>query len=245
MAKRKLPRLLIDPTQILFARDLLEYDELGMLFEALGEYLINGLLPDADAHAKAWNVCFNQMREVIDRDAAAYAEKCETNRRNRQKAIQEMYERPESETINDDRQRQSTTVNDRSQKATNVAEIVTNTPKMAPNTTQRNLIEEVGGNKPASPAPPPSEMQTLRENHQRAEQLIRRFGLPDNDPTLEAVLEDAEAHGWDKLEAALQTAALHNSRQKISVVFYRSILTAEPRREPTNVRDPYANFAEF
>lgn len=98
----------------------------------------------------------------------------------------------------------------------------------------------------APPAPPASEMQMLRENHQHAEQLIRRFGLPDNDPTLEAVLEDAQAHGWDRLEAALQTAALSNSRQKISVVFYRSILTAEPRKEQTNARaDPYANYERF
>lgn len=98
----------------------------------------------------------------------------------------------------------------------------------------------------ATSAPPATEMQTLRENHQHAEQLIRRYGLPDNDPTLDAVLEDAEVHGWERLEAALQEAALSNSRQRISVKFYRSILTAEPRKEQVHARaDPYANFERF
>lgn len=95
----------------------------------------------------------------------------------------------------------------------------------------------------ASPAAPPaSEMMQRISNHQHAEQLIRRYGLPDSDPTLEAVLEDAEAHGWEKLEAALS-----NSRQKISVMFYRSILTDEPRKEQPNARgsDPYANYDVF
>ena len=89
-------------------------------------------------------------------------------------------------------------------------------------------------------------MQPLRENHQHAEHVIRRYGLPDNDPTLEAVLEDAEKHGWEQLEAALQKAALSNCRQNISVMFYRSILTAEPRKEQPNARaDPYANYDVF
>lgn len=97
----------------------------------------------------------------------------------------------------------------------------------------------------SSPAPPASEMMRRISDHQRAEQIIRRYGLPDNDPTLEAVLEDAEAHGWEKLEAALQTAALSNSRQKISVVFYRSILTAIPKEDAHARADPYANYPVF
>lgn len=97
----------------------------------------------------------------------------------------------------------------------------------------------------APPAPPATEMQSRINDHQHAEQLIRRYGLPDNDLTIEAVLEDAEAHGWERLEAALQKAALSNSRQRISVVFYRSILTSASK-EGTRVRaDPYANYPVF
>lgn len=96
----------------------------------------------------------------------------------------------------------------------------------------------------ATSTPPATEMQTLRDNHQHAEQLIRRYGLPDNDPTLDAVLEDAEKHGWERLEAALQEAALSNSRQRISVKFYRSILTATPKKEDAR-GDPYANYDVF
>lgn len=104
------------------------------------------------------------------------------------------------------------------------------------------------GEKPATSAPAknPCSMSERIANHQHAEHMIRRYDLPDNDPTMDAILEDAEKHGWEKLEEALQTAALNNSRQKISVVFYRSILNAEPRKEQKNVRaDPYASFERF
>jgi len=110
---------------------------------------------------------------------------------------------------------------------------------------QLSSEEDTRTREASPPAPPASEMQTLRANHQHAEQLIRRYGLPDNDPTLEAVLEDAEKHGWEKLETALQTAALSNSRQKISVVFYRSILTAIPKEDAHARADPYANYERF
>lgn len=113
-----------------------------------------------------------------------------------------------------------------------------------------SIGEVVGDNKcestPASAAAPESEMQSRIDDCRHAEQLIRHYGLPDNDPTLDAVLEDAEAHGWERLEAALQEAALSNSRQRISVRFYRTILTAEPRKEQVHARaDPYANFERF
>ena len=231
MARKKPPRMLIDLTQLFFASDLLEYEELGMLFEAIGRYSNDASLPDPREHSKTWNTCFKQMRETVDQDKANYAKKCETNRNN-------------VNTGRYKRNQDDTTVYDRNQDDTTVYE---HYEGYETRPIQYNSIQEVAGdNKPIPPAPPASEMQTLRENHQYAEQLIRRYGLPDNDPTLEAVLEDAEAHGWEKLEAALQTAALSNSRQKISVVFYRSILTAEPRKEPAHARaDPYANAERF
>lgn len=110
----------------------------------------------------------------------------------------------------------------------------------------RGVEEDARAREASASAPPASELQSRISDHQHAEQLIHRYGLPDNDLTLEAVLEDAEKHGWEKLEAALQKAALSNSRQRISVVFYRSILTAAPRKEDTHARaDPYANFTVF
>lgn len=68
------------------------------------------------------------------------------------------------------------------------------------------------------------ELDILRENHSKADLLIARYHLPDGDMTRESLLEDAESFGWDKLEAALKTAATSNSRERVSVAFYRSIL---------------------
>ena len=60
--------------------------------------------------------------------------------------------------------------------------------------------------------------------HQRADDLIRRYKLPDGDTSREALLEDAEKHGFDRLEEALKRASLRNSRQMLSVVYYRKFL---------------------
>ena len=68
------------------------------------------------------------------------------------------------------------------------------------------------------------DIAVLRDNHARADSLMERYHLPDGDTTREALLEDAESFGWDKLEAALKVAATSNSRERVSIAFYRSIL---------------------
>ena len=79
--------------------------------------------------------------------------------------------------------------------------------------------------------------------HQRADDLIRRYQLPDADPTREALLEDVTAVGWAKLEDALRQAALTNSRQRVSIVFYRSILyPTTTKGGKANAADPYAGY---
>lgn len=60
--------------------------------------------------------------------------------------------------------------------------------------------------------------------HQRADDLIRRYKLPDTDTSRESLLEDAEKHGFDALEDALKRSSLSNSRQMLSVVYYRKFL---------------------
>lgn len=75
-------------------------------------------------------------------------------------------------------------------------------------------------------------------NVQRASALIRRYGLTDNDATLEALLEDAERVGFDALEEALNRASVSDKRGGISVNYYRAILRDGGRR--TEEIDPYA-----
>lgn len=82
-------------------------------------------------------------------------------------------------------------------------------------------------------------------NCQRAGDLIRRFRLTDSEATLEALLEDAEAHGFDVLEAALKKANESDNRGGISVNFYRAILRDNGGRKQTEGYDPYAGVQVF
>lgn len=113
-------------------------------------------------------------------------------------------------------------------------------------------VEEECNSAPASaPADPPAgllsfeEIASRRDNIERAEQLIRRHRLPDGDLTMDALLEDAERYGWDKLEEALRTASLSNSRKGLSVNFYRSVLSGMGRSESPHGGDPYAGYASI
>ena len=121
-----------------------------------------------------------------------------------------------------------------------------------PNSTQLN---EVVVNTTMLPPPPPADDRRVygfdgtdltgdMENCDRAEALIRQYRLPDADPTLSALLEDAEKAGWERLEAALKDAALRNTRERISIAYYRAILYGTPRKEAASA-DPYANFERF
>ena len=67
--------------------------------------------------------------------------------------------------------------------------------------------------------------------HQRADDLIRRYKLPDSDMSREALLEDAEKLGFLRLEEALKQASLSNNRQGLSVNFYRSVLNGNGKRK--------------
>ena len=87
-----------------------------------------------------------------------------------------------------------------------------------------------GEEEESSPAPSSVESDILSrvEEHQHADDLMRRYQLPDGDTSREALLEDAERVGWTKLEEALQASSRSNSRQRLSVNFYRRFLNDAP-----------------
>lgn len=80
------------------------------------------------------------------------------------------------------------------------------------------------------------------EAHQRADDLIRRYRLPDSDPTREALLEDAEGVGFDRLEEVLKQASLSNNRQGLSVNFYRTVLNGSGKQKEANI---YAGYRQL
>ena len=79
-----------------------------------------------------------------------------------------------------------------------------------------------------------SELDIQRElrDLQHAEQLARKYGLPQNPAVYCSMLDDVEKFGWEKLEDALKEAAAANSRGGLSINFYRAVL--QNGAKPTN-----------
>ena len=70
--------------------------------------------------------------------------------------------------------------------------------------------------------------------HQEAERLIKRFGLPNTETALTAILDDIAEHGMPAVEQALHDASLSDARGGLSIRFYRTKLpTAQRRAAPT------------
>lgn len=72
------------------------------------------------------------------------------------------------------------------------------------------------------------DLQASIAAYQRADSLMQHYGLPYLDVSREALLEDAERVGFDRLEEALKAAASSNSRERVSVKFYRCFLNDAP-----------------
>lgn len=69
-----------------------------------------------------------------------------------------------------------------------------------------------------------TDLREAMADYDRAGELVSRYKLPDTDQSREAILTDATAHGWEKVEKALKDAANGNSRAMLSVNFYRAVL---------------------
>lgn len=80
------------------------------------------------------------------------------------------------------------------------------------------------------------------ENNRRADQLIRRYRLPEGDTSLEALLEDEERVGWEAVEAALKRAAESNSRPMLSVTYYRAVLNGSKGGGDADERKPFCGY---
>lgn len=114
---------------------------------------------------------------------------------------------------------------------------------------QGRVVEEDARATPATASEPVeafdgSDLSGQVANLQHADGLIRRYRLPDCDASREALLEDAERVGWEKLEDALGQAAASNSRQGLSINFYRAVLNGTGREGKPDVRrsDPYGGY---
>lgn len=77
-----------------------------------------------------------------------------------------------------------------------------------------------------------SDMREGREEFEKAEFLVRHYGLDArNDQILSAVLDDIYEHGYEKVDDALKKASMSSNRG-ISVNYYRAILAGKRSQKP-------------
>jgi len=69
-----------------------------------------------------------------------------------------------------------------------------------------------------------TDLRETLENSKWAQTVILRYKLPDGDPVREALLEDGEHYGRERVESALLRASQSNSRPGLSVNYYRKFL---------------------
>ncbi len=224
MAQKKPPRILFNPDHMEVARDLLSNEEAGRLFFAVCDYAMKGKIPESKS--KSFNACFKLMSGEIDENVRRYADRCERNRQNIKKRWQQ-YENPSSDVY--DGIPSNTTVYDGIPSNTTCTNI------------KKDKIKESKVEEYATAADDDFSAQIAA--YQRADDLIRRYKLPDSDMSREALLEDAEKVGFDQLEEALRQASLSNSKAGLSVNFYRAVLNGNGKqREVSSFGEQYAAF---
>ena len=181
-------------------RASLNAEEIISVLDAIKEYSESGCLPDEETFSSAALICWRFMRPKIDRDIQNYQEICE--------------------------KRSAAARAPRRANAANAANAANpTTTQLQPNCNPAATVIK-DENEAISSAADEFDLSSQIEAHQRADDLIRRYRLPDSDPTREALLEDAEKVGFDRLEEALKQASLSNNRQGLSVNFYRAILNS-------------------
>lgn len=219
MPQKKPPRILFNPDHMEVARDLLSNDEAGRLFFAIYDYAMVGKQPENES--KPFNACFKLMSGEIDENARRYTDRCERNRQNVKKRWEQ-------------REMSSSDVYDGIPSDTTVYDGIpsdTTHTKIKEDKIKKSRVEEVEHASAPIIGFDGTDLTEDMENCARADELVQRYKLPDTDQSREALLEDAERVGFDRLEGVLKQAALSNNRQGLSVNFYRSVLNSDEKRK--------------
>ena len=203
-------------------RSTLCADDLVSVLDAMVALSRTGTFSDEEKLSDAAKICWRFMKPRIERDSKQYEERV----KKRRDAANARWNAQASANAS------ASTCNDEMR--------MQNFVPTQPNSPQRNPTQRISSQPNAAAAHisdsgshPPSErieafdgsdLSGQVANLQRANGLISRYRLPDCDASREALLEDAERVGWENLEDALGKAAASNSRQGLSINFYRTVM---------------------
>ena len=234
MAKRKPDGFVLYSEHVRVTR-LLSDDERGRLLLAIAEYADTSCVPHGESDA--FMTCFELMCGGIDRQREKYADACERNKRNIERRWAKKNDSVSSNVYGGIRSN------------TDVYESIPNDTTFT-NQTEPNQTKPSRSSAVSATASEPvdafdgSDLSGQVANLKRADGLIRRYHLPDCDTSREALLEDAERVGWEKLEEALKQAAASNSRQGLSINFYRAVMNGAGKEDRKSDRrsDPFGGY---
>lgn len=182
--------------------------------------------------------CFELMRGGIDRQREKYADACERNKRNIERRWAKKHDSVSSNVYGGIRSN------------TDVYGCIPNDTTYTNQTEPNQTKQSRSINSVSATASEPvdafdgSDLSGHVANLKRADGLIRRYHLPDCDASCDALLEDAERVGWEKLEEALGQAAASNSRQGLSINYYRAVMNGSGKEDRRNDRrsDPFGGY---
>ncbi len=226
---QKQPGIMIYFRDYYSLRSSLNAEEFITVFDAMISYAETGNLPDTSAFSNSALICWRFMQPRIDHDSVSYRKKSEARSAAAKKRWEEekaKHANASTEANNANDAKHTNALNGKSD-ANDANDGLHECMPIQFNTNTNSIPIAVADTIPCISTAPNDEEHDLSAQiaaHQRADDLIKRYQLPDADPTREALLEDAEAIGWIKLEDALRQASFSNSRQRVSIAFYRSIL---------------------
>lgn len=195
---------------------ILTDEELGIIIRASMSYAFNGELPDFEPRS-VLGMTWRRMKSYIDQcDKNASKNKENGNKGGRPKKPIETEQNP-------------------------VKPKETQQNPTKPNLTQQNHKQEQDQeqdqdhkqeqeqyNAPATDdrviAFDGSDLTEDIHRYDLADSMIRTYGMVDSDTTRDALIEDLAKYGEAKMREVLKKAAMSNSRAKVSVSFYRTIL---------------------
>lgn len=224
MAQKK-PGLMLYFEDFDSLRSTLCADDLVSVLDAMVALSRTGSFSDEEKLSDAAKICWRFMKPRVERDSQQYAERVKKRRdaaNARWNAQASM--NASASTCTDEMHMQNfmPTQLNATQLNAEAAHISNSGGSYSPS----ESIEAFDG----------SDLSGQVANLQRADGLIRRYHLPDCDASREALLEDAERVGWEKLEEALKQAAASNSRQGLSINYYRAVMNGAGREVKRNDR---------
>ena len=200
-------------------------DDLVSVLDAMVALSRTGTFSDEEKLSAAAKICWRFMKPRIERDSQQYEERVK-------------------------KRRDAANARWNAQAATD-ANASTCTGKMhlqnfmptQPNSSQHNAdATHICPSSNSDPSAADNALSAAIAANQRADELIRRYHLPDCDTSREALLEDAERVGWEALTDALSRAAAANSRPMLSVNYYRAMLAGGKGGGDADAGKPFGGY---